>query len=134
MIERDFGDLAGKAVLVVEDEYFLAKETVEAVRRAGGAVLGPVPDVAGAMAILAGTHVDAAILDIRLGEETSFPLAKALREKGARVVFVTGYEDWYVPGDLDDVPVYRKPADPDNVVRLLFEPKADANGEQSGNG
>lgn len=127
-IERDFSDLAGKSILVVEDEYFMAKETAEAVRRAGGIVLGPVPDVTGARAILAETHVDAAILDIRLGEETSFPIATALRGKGVRIAFVTGYDDWYLPNDLDDVPVYRKPADPDNVVRILFEPKRDEKG------
>lgn len=35
-------------------------------------------------------------------------------------VFVTGYEDWFMPSDLDDVPVERKPSDPENVIRGLF--------------
>jgi DNA-binding response OmpR family regulator len=122
-IAGDFTGLAGKNVLVVEDDYFMADEMAEAVRRAGGIALGPVPEVEGAMAIIASTKVDAAVLDIRLGDELSFPLAQALREKGIPVVFVTGYDDWFLPNGLDDVPVYRKPADPDNVVRLLFEPR-----------
>ncbi|KAB0680305.1 response regulator [Aureimonas leprariae] len=122
-ISGDLGELVGKNVLVVEDEYFLATEMAEAVRQAGGTALGPVPDVEGAMAIIAAARVDAAVPDIRLGDETSFPVAAALKAKGVRVVFVTGYDDWFLPNELDDVPVYRKPADPDNVVRILLEPK-----------
>lgn len=118
---RDSPDLAGRTVLVVEDEYFLAKETAEAVRRAGGTVLGPVPDVAGAMAIIESQTVDAAILDIRIGAQTSFPVAAALKANGVPIVFLTGYDDWYLPSGLDDVPVHRKPADPDTAVRALFE-------------
>jgi DNA-binding NtrC family response regulator len=124
-IEWDYSDLAGKQVLVVEDEYFMADEMGEAVRRAGAIVLGPVPDIEGAMAIIATARVDAAVLDVRLGDETSFPVATALKAKGVQVVFVTGYDDWFLPDDLDDVPIYRKPADPDNVVRLLFEPRSE---------
>jgi hypothetical protein len=37
-----------------------------------------VPDVDGAMAIIARTKVDPAVLDIRLGDDTSFPAAAAL--------------------------------------------------------
>lgn len=121
--DDDHFALAGKRVLVVEDEYFLAKETAEAVRRIGGIVLGPVPDAEGAMQIIEQEIVDAAILDIRLGEGTSFLVAEALREKGVRIVFVTGYDDWFLPYELDDVPIYKKPADPDNVVRILFAPR-----------
>ncbi|WP_161992875.1 response regulator [Aureimonas leprariae] len=124
----DFADLAGKRVLVVEDEYFLATEMAAAVRKAGGTALGPVPDVEAAMAIVEAERVDAAVLDVRLGDETSFPVAQALKAKGVQVVFVTGYDDWYLPADLDDVPVYRKPADPDEVVRVLLDPKRDGQG------
>ncbi|WP_193227610.1 response regulator [Aureimonas psammosilenae] len=120
-ITGDFTDLDGKRVLIVEDEYFIAVEMVEAVRRAGGIPLGPAPDVGQALTIASGEGVDAAVLDIRLGDETSFPIARVLEDRGVPVVFVTGYDDWFIPNDLDDVPVYRKPTDPDNVVRLLFD-------------
>ena len=119
----DFAGLEGKSVLVVEDDYFMASEMAAAVRDAGGTALGPVPDVEGALAIIESQTVDAAVLDIHLGEETSFPIAAKLKARGVRVVFVTGYDDWFLPNELDDVTVYRKPADPDNVVRVLFEPR-----------
>ncbi|WP_161992693.1 response regulator [Aureimonas leprariae] len=120
---ESFAALSGKGVLVVEDDYLLAEEMADAVRSAGGIALCPVPNVEGAMAIIASAQVDAAVLDINLGSETSFPVAKALKSRGIRVVFVTGYDDWMLPDDLTDVPIYRKPADPDNVVRLLFKPE-----------
>lgn len=124
-MERDYSDLAGHQTLIVEDDHSLAMDTAEAVRRSGGVVLGPVPDADGAMDILASSQVDAAVLDIRLGEKISFLIAMALREKGVRVVFISGDDDWYLSNDLDDVPTYRKPGDPDNVVRILFEPRHD---------
>ena len=91
---------------MVEDEYFLAVEMAEAVRRAGGTVRGPVPDVEGATALVASAEVDAAVLDIRLGDETSFAVAQALKAKDIRVVFVSGYDNWFLPSSLADVPVY----------------------------
>ncbi|GGD90737.1 hypothetical protein GCM10011390_06830 [Aureimonas endophytica] len=120
-MERDFTDLAGKRVLIVEDEHFLAEEMAQAVRNVGGIVLGPVADVESALRIVEEGGVDASILDIRLGDDTSFPIASALKETGVPVIFVTGYDDWFIPNDLDDIPVHRKPTDPDNVVRVLFK-------------
>lgn len=121
MIARNPGDETGRAVLVVEDEYFLAKEMAAAVHRAGGSVLGPVPDVARALEIVANQAVDAAVLDIQLGEEFSFPIATALGEKDVPVVFVTGYDDWFLPDEFKAVSVFRKPADADKVVKALLE-------------
>lgn len=118
----DFTGLGGKNILVVEDDYFLATEMADAVRDASGTTLGPVPDADAALAIIACTHVDAAVLDINLGDETSFPVASALRSRGVRVVFVTSYDRWFLPNEFSDTPVYRKPVDPVRVVRHLFEP------------
>lgn len=119
--ERHHGDLSGKAVLVVEDEYFLAKEMADAVRQAGGSVLGPVPDVAGATAILGERMPDAAILDIHLGEENSFALAATLKARGVPMIFVSGYDEWFLPEELRSVPICRKPAHADAAVRLLLQ-------------
>lgn len=121
MIAGDRVGATGKVVLVVEDEYFLAKEIAAAVRQAGGSVLGPVPDVARALEIVANRVVDVAVLDIQLGQEVSFPIATALREKGVQMVFVTGYDDWFLPDEFKTAPVFRKPVDADKVVKALLE-------------
>ncbi|WP_279480745.1 response regulator [Aureimonas sp. SK2] len=115
-------DLLGQHVLIVEDEYFAAEALMESVRSGGGKVVGPVATVEEALALLnRGETVDAAILDVNLGGDKVFPVARALRGHAVPIVFVTGYDDWIIPQEYEDVPVFRKPADPDNVVRLLFE-------------
>lgn len=115
-------ELSGQRVLIVEDEYFAAEALTAAVRAGGGEVVGPVASVDDALNVLeGGGPVDAAILDVNLAGDKVFPVAHALRRHGVPIVFVTGYDDWIIPQEYDDVPVFRKPADPDNVVRLLFE-------------
>ncbi len=56
-------------------------------------VLGPVPSVAAALALLAaGTPPDATILDVKLGGEMAFPVAEALRARRIPFMFTTGYD------------------------------------------
>ena len=47
------GALAYRRVLIVEDEYFLADDLAQALRRLGAEVIGPVPTQAQALALLA---------------------------------------------------------------------------------
>ncbi|RIY02587.1 response regulator [Aureimonas flava] len=115
-------DLSGQRVLIVEDERVAAEALTDAVRAGGGRVVGPVGSLEEALALLAGDEApDAAILDVNLAGDTVFPVARALRRHAIPIVFVTGYDAWVVPQEYEDVPVCRLPADPDNVVRLLFE-------------
>lgn len=44
--------LAGRRVLVVEDEYLIAVEMERSLQEAGAEVAGPVPDVAQALALI----------------------------------------------------------------------------------
>ena len=54
------GRLAGKTILVVEDEYFLAADLKRALADAGATVLGPTGEVASALALIGETPADAA--------------------------------------------------------------------------
>ena len=59
----------------------------------GHTVVGQAPTLAGALALArdkAG-QFDVAILDINLGGERSFPLARQLSDEGVPFVFATGY-------------------------------------------
>ncbi len=114
-------ELAGRRVLVVEDDYSIAAELGEAVVRVGGTLVGPAAGVSDALEILdRGDAMDAAILDINLGGSEVYPVARALREREIPIVFVTGYDDWMIPQEYEDVPLFRKPTDPQNVIRALF--------------
>jgi len=114
-------ELAGRCVLIVEDDYHAAEDLSAIVREWQGVVVGPVPTVGEALALVdSGEKVDAAILDINLGGEKVFPVAEALKAIGIPIIFVTGYDNWMIPQEYEDTPVLRKPAEADNVVHLLF--------------
>lgn len=113
--------LRDKRVLVVEDEDLVARELRHDLEDMGAHVLGPVPSVAMALAMLAQADaIDGAILDIDLRGETVFPVAGALHERHVPFVFWTGYDAPALPGAFDDAPCLRKPAPLADVLRLLL--------------
>lgn len=111
--------LAGRRILVVEDDFYLADDTERALRAAGAEVVGPIPRSSLAVAALADDGVDAAVVDINLGEGPSFALADALKRAGVPFVFVTGYDEVLIPKRLADIATVQKPADMRAVVRAV---------------
>ena len=54
--------------------------------------------------------MDAAILDINLGNETSFPIAQALMKRNIPFIFITGYDDLILnENDFSNHKLFRKP-------------------------
>ena len=115
-------NLGPRRILVVEDEYMLAQDFARELEDVGAEVLGPVPSVADALALLVAEAVppDAAILDVSLGGEMVFPVAEALRERGVPFMFVTGYDPWSLPQPYADVPCCEKPFDVGRCMWSLF--------------
>jgi CheY-like chemotaxis protein len=102
--------LRDRRILIVEDEYLLANDLHNALRTAGIAVLGPVPSVAAALAMIAAeAMIDAAVLDINLRGEMVFAVADALRARGVPFAFATGYDQAVVPDRFADAPRAEKP-------------------------
>jgi CheY-like chemotaxis protein len=87
------GDLTGRRVLVVEDEFLLAMELEALLERRGCTVVGPVPTVRQALATLDEQRPEMALLDVNLKGERATPVAAALRERGIPFVLVTGYSE-----------------------------------------
>ena len=112
--------LAGRRVLVAEDEYLLAYDLADMLEERGAEVAGPVGRVAEALALLRGGPApDAAILDINLQGEKVYPVADALRGSGVPFVFTTGYEAWAIPSVYEDVPRVEKPVEAEHLLALL---------------
>ncbi|MHB2207564.1 response regulator [Methylobacterium sp. CM6257] len=111
--------LAGRRVLVVEDDYFLADETSRALKAAGATVLGPVPSVEGAFDILEKNTPDAAVLDVNLAGEMSFPIADALAASNVPFVFVTGYDQGAIPTSYAAVLWLAKPVQMSDTLREI---------------
>lgn len=83
--------LHGVRVLVVEDEPIVAMCLEDMLIELGCDVVGPAAQLASGLALAEGEALDAAILDINLGGERSYPIAAALRGRGLPYVFASGY-------------------------------------------
>lgn len=86
-------DLSGHMVLVVEDDYFIASELSDSLRRAGAVVTGPFASVVeGLAAVRIGSAPNCAVLDVNLEGEMVWPVVDALMSRGVPVILATGYE------------------------------------------
>ena len=111
--------LHGRCVLIVEDEYLLANDLEREFRPAGINILGPVPTLLQAMALVQDQAIDLAVLDIALDGDNVYPLADALIGRNVPVLFVTGYDRSDIPSRYSDVPVCQKPVGPGEVIAAL---------------
>ncbi|MCK1282598.1 response regulator [Bradyrhizobium sp. 44] len=102
--------LLGRRLLVVEDEYMIAADLARALEDRGAEVIGPAGSVEDALNLVAAEQrIDGAVLDINLRGERSYPVADALRTRGVRFVFTTGYDAWAIPDAYAAVPRVEKP-------------------------
>ena len=115
--------LAGRCVLVVEDNYLIADELRTLVERLGGRVLGPAGQVAGAIRLLAEEKPDLALLDVNLDGEAAYAVAEALGTAGVPFVFATGYDSWIIDPRFSDTPRLEKPIALPALVTALGELK-----------
>ena len=106
----DRHQLAGRRVLIVEDEYFIADDLAQVLTRFGAEIVGPVATRDGALSLLATAEsVDLAVLDINLRSESVFPVADVLTERGVPFMFATGYDQASIPARHQHVPRWEKP-------------------------
>lgn len=111
---------AGRRVLVVEDEYFVAKELALDLEGAGVEVVGPAPSVAKALGLIGAGRLDGASLDVSLRGEPVYPVADALAEAGVPFVFVTGYDAEVIPDRFADSACLVKPVETATILQALF--------------
>lgn len=102
------GTLAGKRILVVEDEAMINMLLVDILEDAGATVVGPATTLARALAMAALDGHDAAIVDVNLGGEKSWPVAELLAARGVPFMFTTAYARHSAPA-LQDAPFLAKP-------------------------
>lgn len=102
-------DLTGLRVLVVEDWLLVADEIQWMLEQLGCEVIGPVPRIPLALALIRREQVDAAILDVNLGDDPVFPVADELQRRHVPFVFATGYDRGVFPPKYADHPRLSKP-------------------------
>lgn len=100
----------GISVLVVEDEFLVAMDLEQTFLGACWNVIGPVPDVAGALEALGEQRPDVACLDMNLNGELSVPVAEELKRLDIPFVILTGYSARKVTDHVyDGAPIIHKP-------------------------
>jgi CheY-like chemotaxis protein len=77
-------------ILIVDDEPLIAAMLEEWLSELGHVAVGPAHSLAQALE-LAGGDVDAAIIDVSLGKDNSYPLADALIARGLPFALATGH-------------------------------------------
>lgn len=101
--------LEGKRILVLEDDYYLAKDEKALLERAGAEVVGPFGIAQQGSELPGEGHLDGAVVDINLGLGPCFDFARALVGCGVPFVFVTGYDAAVMPDELSHIERVEKP-------------------------
>jgi light-regulated signal transduction histidine kinase (bacteriophytochrome) len=110
----------GKSVLLVEDSLIIALDAEDILRRLGAAHVATAGTVEHALEVIDTDRPALALLDINLGDQTSFPIADRLLQAGIPFLFATGYgEQAQLPHQHAGRMVVQKPYTLENVARVL---------------
>jgi PAS domain S-box-containing protein len=122
------GDPLCRRILIVEDEPFVALQLQSDLESEGHQVVGPASNLAEGLELAQSEGFDAALVDVRLGRDTSASIADELLARRIPFAFATGYADTsMLPEHLRSVPRLKKPYaldDVRSVVRRLFAQQA----------
>ncbi|TWB39070.1 response regulator [Nitrospirillum pindoramense] len=112
--------LAGTRILVADDEVMIALNLEETFREAGAEILSAAT-VPQALVAARDPGLTAAILDVRLGRDTSEPVADVLSQRGIPFFFYSG--QMLSPGmqaKYPHVPVLTKPVRQDAFMSCML--------------
>ena len=109
-----------KRIFIVEDEILIAFEMVDILEDLGFDIVGPSVHVDEAEALARDEEIDAAVLDVNMGEgKNSEPVAQILRSRGVPFIFVTAYNDDQITFRTSDDRVLRKPVTGKEMIAAL---------------
>jgi DNA-binding response OmpR family regulator len=107
-----------RRILLVEDEPMIAFALEDMVMELGFMVVGPAFRLSEALELAGSGEFDAAVLDVNLNEQQSFPVADLLRGRGIPFLFATGYAEGGVDWDGEAL-VIAKPYSREGLGRAL---------------
>ena len=112
--------LDGQRLLLVEDSLIIALDAEDILVRLGAAAVNTASTVEAAVDAIETWSPSLAILDINLGDRTSYPVADRLRADGVPYLFASGYgEQADLPAAHADRAVVQKPYTLENIARAL---------------
>ncbi|WP_245409608.1 HWE histidine kinase domain-containing protein [Allosphingosinicella vermicomposti] len=120
VIDSYNGLIANHRVLLVEDSLIIALDAEDILKRLGAREVVTAANVETALTLIEDVKPTMAMLDINLGDQTSFPIADRLNEVGIPFLFATGYgEQAQLPADHKARVVLQKPYTLKNVARAM---------------
>jgi DNA-binding NarL/FixJ family response regulator len=84
------GALDGASVLIVEDEFIIAADIQAQLENEGAEIVGPCHTLTEALNSARLAQITAAVLDLRLGRDSTDPIAQILDERGVPFLFYSG--------------------------------------------
>jgi DNA-binding response OmpR family regulator len=111
--------LAGRRVLLVEDELMIAMLVETILDDENCITVGPYGDLDSALAAARSETIDAAVLDINLAGKMVFPVADVLTERGVPFLLLSGYGSATLPSDRRHWTVCDKPFKSSELLRVL---------------
>lgn len=111
--------LAGRDILVVEDEELIASVIEEMLLDLGCGHVWVAATTKAALAILDQHRPDGVVLDVNLGRDSGFHLAQKLDDTKIPFVFATGYGRQILPEQWATRPVIQKPFKLETLAAVL---------------
>lgn len=103
MFKMADAELRGRRALIVEGEAAIARQMVDDVRRSGGQAVDVLLNVDDALSFVQNNPPpDCLIVDVRQADAWGRPLASVFADYGVAVIFVTGFDDWYLDDEMDE--------------------------------
>ncbi|MGL9622343.1 response regulator [Bradyrhizobium sp. U531] len=107
------------SVLLVEDEALIRMMIADMLTELGHRVAGQAHDLTSGLLLASEPGVDAAILDLQLGKDSSEPIAVELEKRNILFAFASGYGAGGMPQTFKDRPVLQKPFPLDELQRCM---------------
>lgn len=119
LILPEDADLAGRRIMIVEDDFLFASDLRTALSNRGAQVIGPCPSEEDALSKIELGKPAGAVVDIDLGSGACFQLSRILAERDIPFIFVTGYDKNIIPAEFAGVPFHQKPVEPAQIVPTI---------------
>ena len=113
------GILNGKNVLLVEDEPIVSMLVEDMLAGLGAQVIGPAAHLGQAVELAQNARFDVAVLDMKLGSDSSEKVAEVLQERAIPYVLATGFDSPPPGCGNRAAPLLQKPYLQDDLARAL---------------
>jgi PAS domain S-box-containing protein len=119
--------VAGKRILVVDDEPLIAMDIVASLEDEGCQIVGPAATLERALTLIESKEIDAALLDANLAGDPVDTLASALTRRKIPFAFVSGYGREGLPEAHRQATLIKKPFQRQRLIDVIQQMLAEDN-------